>query len=320
GYIAVSELSDDPTYDVFESVHVGDEIETIVVRVNDVEGMINLSKKRIDAQKGWDVVEAAAESKEVLEGIVAEENRGGVIVIVNGVRVFVPASQTGVARGEALSTILKDKVKLRILEVNRQRRRVLGSIRSVLNDARKEAAEAVWATIEEGARFTGTVKSITSYGAFVDIGGVDGMVHVSELSWNRIKNPAEVLTVGQEIDVYVLSLDKENRKISLGYKDPDANPWKVFENNYQVEDVATVKIIKFMPFGAFAEVVPGVDGLIHISQISEKRIAKPDEVLTVGQQVDAKIIEIDSAKQKVSLSIRAIEGVIFDDDAEEAAE
>ena len=318
GYIMVSELSDDPTYNVFDNVRVGEEIETIVVRVNDVEGMIMLSKKRIDAQKGWDTVEDAQDSKEILEGIVAEENRGGVIVLVNGVRVFVPASQTGVAKGDALSSILKTKVKLRILEVNRQRRRVLGSIRSVLNDARKEAADKIWETVAAGQKFTGTVKSLTSYGAFVDIGGVDGMVHVSELSWNRIKNPADVLSVGQEVSVYVLSLDKENRKISLGYKDPEGNPWKVFEKSFAIDDVTTVKIIKLMPFGAFAEVVPGVDGLIHISQISEKRIAKPDEVLKVGDEVAAKIIEIDTEKQKVSLSVRqANDGYDSDDyDAE----
>ncbi len=319
GYIHASELSDDPTYDVETNVKVGDEIEAIVTRVNDVDGMISLSKKRIDMQKGFEEVENAKEEGTILEGFVTEENKGGVIVLVNGVRVFVPASQTGVLKGEELSTILKTKVRLKVLEVNRQRRRVLGSIRAVLAEERKALADKVWEGIEKGQKFTGTVKSLTNYGAFVDIGGVDGMVHVSELSWSRIKSPAEVVKVGDSIDVYILSVDKEARKISLGYKDPQANPWKVFENAYALDDTAKVKIIKFMPFGAFAEVVPGVDGLIHISQISDKRIAKAEEVLSVGQEVEAKIIEIDAEKQKVSLSIRALldDYIPADDSADE---
>ncbi|MFI3115143.1 MAG: bifunctional 4-hydroxy-3-methylbut-2-enyl diphosphate reductase/30S ribosomal protein S1 [Clostridia bacterium] len=320
GYIAVSELSADPTYDVFANVSVGDKIESIVVRVNDVDGVINLSKKRIDAQKTWDVIEDAFAKDEPIEGTVIEENKGGVMVNVEGVRVFVPASLTGVPRGEEMSSIMREKVKMKVLEVSRHRRRVLASIRAVKDEVRKEAASKVWETIKQNEKYTGVVKSITSYGAFVDIGGVDGMVHVSELSWNRIKNPADVLKVGQEIEVYVLSLDAEKRKISLGYKDPDANPWKAFEKNYEVGDIATVKIVKLMPFGAFAQVIDGVDGLIHISQISEKRIVKPDEVLSAGQEVDAKIIEIDSEKQKVSLSIRAIGDDSSDFDSEDSAE
>lgn len=306
GYIHVSELSDDPNYDVMTEVRAGEEIEAIVTRINDVEGMITLSKKRIDALKSFEVVEAAQENDTILEGFVTDENRGGIIVSVSGARVFVPASQTGLAKGEELSKLLKTKVKLKILEVNRARKRVLGSIRAVANEERKALSEKVWATIEVGNKYTGVVKSITNYGAFVDIGGVDGMVHVSELSWSRIKNPAEILTVGQSIDVYILSLDKENRKISLGYKDPAGNPWNVFNGAYNLNDSAKVKIIKFMPFGAFAEVVPGVDGLIHISQISLDRIASASEVLEVGQEVEAKIIDIDQEKQKVSLSITAL--------------
>jgi 4-hydroxy-3-methylbut-2-enyl diphosphate reductase len=193
-----------------------------------------------------------------------------------------------------------------VTEVNRGRKRVVGSIRRVTQAERRAASEAIWNDIEVGKKYHGTVKSMTSYGAFVDIGGIDGMVHVSELSWSRIKQPSDVLSIGQEVDVYVISFDKDKHKISLGYKDPEQNPWKVFTSKYNVGDVATVKVVKLMPFGAFAEVVPGVDGLIHISQIANRRIGKPDEVLTVGDEVEAKITAIDNEKQKISLSIRAL--------------
>lgn len=307
-YIPLQELSDDPTYNLEENVKVGDEIESIVVRVNDGEGTIMLSKKRIDQLKGWETVEKAKEDKTVLDGIIIEENKGGVVATALGVRVFIPASQTGVPKDAPLSQLLKQKVQFRITEINRQRKRVVGSIRSVIQDARREAADKVWETIEIGQEFKGAVKSLTSYGAFVDIGGVDGMVHISELSWGRIKHPSEVLKVGHEVNVHVIGLDKENKKISLGYKRTEDNPWNVFKTNYAVDDVANVKILKFMPFGAFAEIIPGVDGLIHISQIADRRIAKPDEALTIGQEVEAMIIDIDDEKKKVSLSVRALLG------------
>ncbi len=306
GYIPMSELSDDPAVDVNDIVKVGGEIETYVVRVNDVEGTVMLSKKRLDMVKNWDDVEAAVESKEVMEGTVTEENKGGVVVSVKGVRVFVPASQTGVPKGQPLTGLLKTRVKLRITDVNRSRRRVVGSIRAVAGEERRAAAEKIWNEIEVGKQYHGTVKSLTSYGAFVDIGGIDGMVHVSELSWNRVKHPSEVVSVGDEIDVYVIGFDKENRKISLGHKNPDQNPWKVFTDTYAVGSVANVKVVKLMDFGAFAEIVPGVDGLIHISQIADHRIGKPGDVLSEGEQVDVKITAIDEEKHKVSLSIRAL--------------
>ena len=305
-YIKLSELSDDPSAKPEDIVKVGDEVETYVVRVNDVEGYAELSKKRLDAVKIWENIETAVEEKTVLEGTVTEENKGGIVVSVKGIRVFVPASQSGQPRGADLSAMKGQKVQLRITEVNRARRRVVGSIRSVTDEARKAAQEAVWSTIEVGKHYTGTVKSMTSYGVFVDIGGVDGMVHISELSWSRIKNPAEVVSIGDHLDVYVISFDPEKRKISLGVKDRTQNPWDVFMNTYKVGDVANVRIVKLMTFGAFAEVVPGVDGLIHISQIADRRIDKPSDVLSEGQMVDAKITAIDEEKKKISLSIRAL--------------
>ncbi len=305
GFIPTSEFTDDGIK-VEDAVKVGDEIEAVVVRVNDVEGTAMLSKKRLDAAKVWNDVENAVEDGTVLEGVVTETNKGGVVVSVKGVRVFVPASQTDLPREADLNELVKKTVRLKITEVNKARKRVVGSIRRVAQAERRERTEAIWNEIEVGKKYHGVVKSLTSYGAFVDIGGIDGMVHVSELSWGRVHNPSEVVSVGDEIDVYVIGFDKEKRKISLGYKDPDANPWAMFNAKYQVGDVAEVKIVKLMPFGAFAEVLPGVDGLIHISQIANRRIGKPEDVLTVGDVVEAKIIAVDDDKHKISLSIRAL--------------
>ena len=306
GYIPLSELSDDPSVKPEDIVKVGDEIETYVMRVNDVEGVATPSKKRLDSVKNWDTIEAAVEEKTILEGTVTEVNKGGIVVNVKGIRVFVPASQTGKPRGADLSEMVKEQVKLRITEVNRSRRRVVGSIRSVLAEERAAKAAEVWANIEEGKHYEGTVKSLTSYGAFVDIGGVDGMVHVSELSWSRIKNPAEVVSVGDKVNVYVISFDAEKKKISLGMKDRNEDPWEKFTSTYEVGSVASVRVVKLMTFGAFAEIVPGVDGLIHISQIADHRIEKPGDELEEGQIVDVKITDIDYDRKKVSLSIRAL--------------
>ena len=317
GYISVDELSADPNVKPEDVVKVGDEIETYIIRVNDVEGYAMLSKKRLDAVKVWEDIEKAREEKTTLEGKVTEENKGGIVVNVKGVRVFVPASQSGLPRGAELSTMIGQTVSLRITEVNRARRRVVGSIKAVTYEARQAAQAEIWNNIEVGKHYTGTVKSMTSYGVFVDIGGVDGMVHISELSWSRIKNPAEVVSVGDTLDVYVISFDPEKHKISLGVKDRSMNPWDKFMATYHVGDVANVRIVKLMTFGAFAEVVPGVDGLIHISQIADRRIENPGDVLTEGEMVDAKITAIDEEKQKISLSIRALLAPSADEDADE---
>lgn len=305
-FIPTAEFTEDGDVKLEDAIHIGDTVEAIVVRVNDVEGTAQLSKKRMDAVKNWADIEAAQEAGSVVEGTVTEENKGGVVVSVKGIRVFVPASQSGLPKDTPMTELVKQKVRLKITEVNRGRRRVVGSIRAVLQRERKERAEAVWNEIEVGKVYKGVVKSLTSYGAFVDIGGIDGMVHVSELSWSRIKNPAEVVSVGDELEVYVIGFDKEAKRISLGYKKAEDNPWTKFVNTYSVGDIAKVKVVKLMPFGAFAEVMPGVDGLIHISQIANRRIGKPDEVLSVGDVVDVKITAIDNDKQKISLSIRAL--------------
>ncbi|MBR5742600.1 MAG: bifunctional 4-hydroxy-3-methylbut-2-enyl diphosphate reductase/30S ribosomal protein S1 [Clostridia bacterium] len=321
GFIPLTELSDVPGAKPEDILKVGDEVEVFVGKVSDAEGTVTLSKKRVDALKAWDSLEEAVENKAILEGTVVEDNKGGVIVNAGGVQIFVPASLTGLPKDAPMSDLLKKKVKVSIIEVNRQRRRVKGSIRAAEYAARRAKADEIWSGIEVGKKYKGTVKSLTSYGAFVDIGGVDGMVHITELSWSRIKNPAEVVSVGDEIEVYVIGFDPEKKKISLGYKDPNLNPWKVFRDTYDVGDEAEVRIVKNMPFGAFAEIVPGVDGLIHISQIADRRIARPDDVVSEGQRVNVKIIEIDDEKKKVSLSMRQADNTaFFANEAEEASE
>ena len=306
GYIPVSEMSDDPDVKIEDVVKVGDEIEAYVTLVSDRDCMVKLSKKRLDIVKGWEEIEAAQENESVLEGFITEDNKGGVVASIKGVRVFIPASQTGLPRETPMSELLKKKVRLVVTEVNRSRRRVVGSISRVTRAERAAAAEKVWAEIEEGKRYTGTIKSLTSYGVFVDIGGVDGMVHISELSWSRIKHPSEVVKVGDTVEVYVISADKEKKKISLGMKDHSQDPWTVFTTTYQVGDTANVRVVKLMTFGAFAEVVPGVDGLIHISQLADHRVEKPGDVVSEGDKVDVKITDVDMENKKISLSIRAL--------------
>jgi ribosomal protein S1 len=306
GYIPIAELTDDENTDINDIIKIGDTIESFVMRVNDVEGMVMLSKKRFDAVRNWDYVEAAKDDKTIVSGVVIGENKGGIVVNVKGVHVFVPASQTGLPKTASMSELLKKPVKLRITEVNKSRRRVVGSIRMIQHDERREKTDKVWTDIEVGKQYDGIVKSMTTYDVFVDIGGVDGMIHISELSWTRIKQPSEVMSVGDEVSVYVISFDKDSRKISLGYKKGDDNPWTKFTSKYAIGDVISVKIVKMMPFGAFAEICPGVDGLIHISQIADHRIGLPSEVLSDGQIVDVKITEIDNERKKVSLSIRAL--------------
>lgn len=305
GFIPASELSSDPNAKPEDIVKIGDELDLLIMRTNDQEGTIMLSKKRLDAQKGWEVVAEAEENGTILKGVVTEIIKGGLIAVTNGVRVFIPASQATASRGEPLDGLLKQEVEFRIIEVNRSRRRAVGSIRSVLQDARKALAEKFWETAEEGKEYTGTVKSLTAYGAFVDLGGIDGMVHISELSWNRIKHPSEVVNVGDTVNVYIKGLDHEKGKISLGFKRSEDNPWEILKKDYPVGTVSDVTIVGMTTFGAFARIIPGIDGLIHISQIADHRIEKPQDVLKIDDVVKAKITDIDFDKKRVSLSIRA---------------
>lgn len=319
GFVSSEELSDDPSVKPADIVKVGDEITLKVLHVNDADGTMTLSKKKVDAEKNFQVVEEAAGTDEILEGTVVEVVKGGVIVVTDGVRVFIPASQATASRNEALEGLLKQNVKFRVLEVNAQRKRAIGSIKSVLNEERKARQAAFWENVEVGQVFEGKVKSLTSYGAFVDLGGVDGMVHVSELSWLRVAKPADVVSVGDTLEVFVKDVDKEAKKISLGYKKEEDNPWEILKRDYPVGTVAKAKIVSMTTFGAFANLIPGIDGLIHISQISYERVAKPEDVLSVGQEVDVKITDIDFDKHRVSFSIKALlEPPVKEEAAEEA--
>ncbi len=323
GYVPADEYSADPTADPMKELKIGDEINLIIMKTNDQEGTIMLSKKRYDAQGAWDKIEAAKENDEVVSGTVTDVIKGGVIVVVNGVRVFVPASLATASRGDSLDELLKTKVELKIIEVKaeRGRKKAVGSIKAVAREARKAAEEAFWAQAEEGQTYNGTVKTLTNYGAFVDIGGVVGMVHISELSWKRIKHPSDVLAVGQEIEVFVKSLDKENKKISLGYKKAEDNPWEILRRDYPVDTVIESEIVGMTTFGAFATVIPGIDGLIHISQIADQHIKAPQDVLKIGEKVTCKITAIDFDKSRVSLSIRALLAPQAEEEvAEEATE
>ena len=316
GYVPLSELTSDPSLKPEDIVKKGDEIELVVLRVNDVEGTVMLSKKRLDAQAGFEKVMAAAGTGEVLSGTVTDVVKGGVLAVTEGVKVFIPASLSGVSKNEPLEQLLKQKVDFVIREVNEKRHRAVGSIKDVLKEQKKALEEKFWSEVEVGKRYQGVVKSITSYGAFVDLGGVDGMVHISELSWLRIKHPSDVVKVGDVLDVYVKDIDVEDKKISLGYKKTEDNPWEVLKRDYEIGSVVTAKVVSMTAFGAFAQIIPGVDGLIHISQISNERINKPQDVLTIGQEVQVKITDIDFDKKRVSLSMKAL----LDENAEEASE
>ena len=316
GYIPMDEYSADPAADPRKELKVGDEIDLIIMKTNDVEGTVMLSKRRYDAMKAWSDIVDAAETDKVFDGVITDVVKGGVIAVTNGVRVFIPGSLATASRNEPLDDLLRKNVQFRIIEVNRFKRRAVGSIRAVLKEAKKAAEEAFWAQAEVGQKYTGTVKSLTAYGAFVDIGGVDGMIHISELSWKRIKHPSEVLSVGDEVEVYIKALDNEKKKISLGYRKDEDNPWEILRKNYPEGTVIEAEVVSLTDFGAFARVIPGIDGLIHISQIADRRIDKPSDVLKVGDKVQVKIIGIDFDKKRVSLSIRAL----LEPETEETAE
>lgn len=314
GIIPTDEMSDKPGFKVEENYKIGDEIECIVCKVSDMDGVATLSRKRIESVLNWKNIVEAYENGTVLEGKVTDAVKGGLIFNADGTRLFVPASHSGLPKDADLSTLVGTTQRAKIIDINEQRRRAVASIRVVKNEERKAKEAQVWDSIEEGKQYTGVVKSLTSYGAFVDLGGVDGMVHSSELSWKRIHHPSEVVSVGDTITVFVKSFDREAKRISLGYKTEESNPWTLFTNQYQVGDVVSCKIVSMMPFGAFAEIIPGADGLIHISQIADRKISKPADVLELGQIVDAKITDIDNEAKKISLSMRAL----IEDAAEEA--
>lgn len=306
GYVPLSELTDDSSKSPADIVSIGDELDLIVIKINDQEGIVTLSKKKVDEMKGFEEIIKAKEEGAILEGTVTAAVKGGVIIAYAGVRVFIPASQSGLPRNAEMDSIVKTTQRFTILEVNEHRRRAVGSIKAVLKAERDAAKEAFWETAEVGKVYKGEVKSLTSYGAFVDLGGIDGMVHISELSWKRIKHPSEVVNVGDFVEVYIKELDKENNRISLGYKKSEDNPWEQFKANYSIGDVIPVTIVSITPFGAFAQIIDGVDGLIHISQLADKRVENVKDIVSVGDTVDVRIIDIDIENKRISISMRAL--------------
>lgn len=306
GSVPASELTNDPGKKPCDIVSVGDEIDLIVIKVSDQDGMATLSKKRVDEQAGLDKVIKAKEEGAVLTATVSGVVKGGVNVYYEGVRVFIPASQTGLPREASLDALKGQEVSFIILEAPERRKSAVGSIKAVLRKEKEAAKAKFWETAEVGQEFEGEVKSLTSYGAFVDLGGIDGMVHISELSWNRIKHPSQVVSVGDVLKVYIKDLDRENDRISLGYKKTEDNPWEKFKAEYQVGDVVTAKIVSITSFGAFAQIMDGIDGLIHISQLADRRVENVKDVVSVGDEVDVKIIGIDAENKRISISMRAL--------------
>ncbi len=304
GIIPLEEFSDNPEEKPSELFKPGDEIEVYVMKVNDGEGNVLLSRKRIEYTKGWDRLAEAYENGTFVKGTVSDVVNGGVIALVSGLKVFIPASQLSDRYVDDLNEFRKKSLELKILDFNRQKKKVVGSHKAVLMHEREIAKKDLWQKIEVGQVLKGAAKRITDFGVFIDIGGVDGLIHISELSWNRIKHPSELVKVGQELEVRVLELDREKEKISLGYRKAADDPWQSAINKHEVGKVVNGKVVNMMPFGAFVEIEPGLTGLVHVSQISNRRVAKPQDVLSIGQEVEAKITEIDMEKKKISMSIK----------------
>ena len=312
GVVTLREMSHDPNAKMEDLVKVDDELDLVVVKTNDQEGVDTLSRVRFEAQKGMKDVSEAAENGTVMEGDVMEANKGGVVVNVKGVRVFVPRSQATMRRDEDYTKLVGQHVKLVITEC--AGRKIVGSINKVTAEENKAKRDEFWKNVEVDKQYTGVVKSLTSYGAFVDIGGVDGLCHISELSWNNIKHPSEVVSVGDTIEVYVKSYDPENQKVSLGYKKEEDNPWEKLKNEYPIGSEFEAPVVSITKFGAFVRILPGIDGLVHISEISNERVNKVSDVLKVGDMVKVKLINVDFDRKRISLSMKAC----LDEAAEDA--
>ena len=319
GIVKLNEMTHDPNAKMEDLVKVDDELDLVVVKTNDQEGVDTLSRVRFEAQKGMKDVSEACENGTVMEGDVMEANKGGAVVNVKGVRVFVPRSQATMRRDEDYTKLVGQHVRLVITEC--AGRKIVGSINKVTAEENKAKREEFWAGVEVGKHYQGVVKSLTSYGAFVDVGGVDGLCHISELSWQNIKHPSEVVSVGDTIDVYVKSYDPENQKVSLGYKKEEDNPWEQLKTDYPIGSEFVAPVVSITKFGAFVRILPGVDGLVHISEISNERVNKVSDVLKVGDMVRVKLINVDYDRKRISLSMKACEGEQPEKaDAEDSAE
>ena len=308
GIIPKKEYSDDESANPKDAFKVGDSITAIVLKQNDGLGNVLLSYKRYQVQEMKKELEKKVNSKEIIESVVTEVNEKGFITVVNNMRVFIPLSLSGVPRGEDGKSFKGQKVRYRITEYDPKTNRIIGSIRSVLEEEKKQKQEEFWNTVEVGKEYEGTVASLSSYGAFVDLGAVQGLLHVSEISWDRNAKPSDILQQGQKIKVTILELDKENKRLKLSYEGKGPNPWNSLEEKYHIGDIVKVKVVKMMPFGVFVELEQGIEGLVHISQIAEKKITKPEEELKLNQHVNAKIIDMNLEEKKIELSIKELEG------------
>jgi 4-hydroxy-3-methylbut-2-enyl diphosphate reductase len=309
GTISMEEFLEDPDFDPEKDLKEGDEILVYIIKVNDGEGNVSLSKKRVDSIKGMEEIDQAFNDKTPLEATVKEVVNGGVVANYKGIRVFIPASQISDRYVKDLNEYLKKKVKFEVVEMSKNKRRVVGSCRNVIEKEKAAKMDEFWNSVEVGQEYTGNVKSLTNFGVFVDLGVVDGLIHISELSWKKINKPSDVLKVGETVTVKILGFDREKQKVSLGYRKAEDNPWFNVEKKYAVGDEVTGKIVRLVPFGAFVELEDGVEGLVHISQISNVRLGKPDEVLSVGQEVNMKVLEVNPELKKISLSIREVEPI-----------
>jgi len=303
GYLPVDELSYRPIGRPSDVLKVGDEIEVMVLRNDGEEGVLRLSKRRADERHAYEALEAKKEAGEIIEAPVVEAVKGGLVVDV-GTRGFIPASQVERGFVEDLAPYVGQTLRLKIIEVDGRKRRVILSRRKVLDEERQVAKQEIWNQISEGEIRPGRVKSLTDFGAFIDLGGVDGLLHVSELSWGRVQHPSQVLQEGQEIQVKVLRLDRERGRISLGLKQVLQNPWEDIDKTYPEGSIVIGKVVRLATFGAFVELAPGIDGLIHVSQLSDEHVTRPSEVVQVGDEVRVKVLRVDPDQRRVSLSLR----------------
>ncbi len=304
GIIPKNELSTELNFNTEDVVSVGDELDLLIMKTDDQEGTIMLSKNRIDARKGWNDLEKFLENGNIIKVKIIKSVNGGLVASYKSTEIFIPASQVGGSKEIPFESYVNKEVEIKVTEINKSRRRVIGSIKLVSNSKRKEELEKFWNEIEVGKQYRGKVKSITSYGVFVDLGCIDAMIHVSDLSWSRVNDPHDIVSIGQELDVRIKKFDKETSKVAVIYKKEGDNPWNQIKENFPIGTVFETEIISIMPYGAFAKVIPGVDGLIHVSQISDHRIESPKEVLSVGDKVKVKVRDIDDEKKKVSLTMK----------------
>lgn len=308
GIIPRKEYSFDENVNPKDELKIGDEITADVLKQNDGLGNVLLSYKRVKQREERKELEEKINNNEIFEEKVKEVNDKGIVVEVCNKRVFIPLSLSGVPRGEDASSLKGQTVRFRITEYDAKTNKIIGSVKNVLDEEKKIKQDEFWKDAEIGKKYEGTVASICAYGAFIDLGSVQGLLHISEMSWDRNAKVDEILKQGQKIEVTILDIDKENKRLKLSYGNKGQNPWNNIGEKYKINDIVKVKVVKIMPFGVFVELEPGIEGLVHISQISERKIAKPDEELKLGQHVNAKIIELDKENQRIELSIKELEG------------